>query len=55
MKPSNPRSGHFTLGPNSNDPWWRKLLIYVTLGIFFGILHIAEWLGKTVAFLGELF
>ena len=51
----NPRSGHFTLGPNRNDPWYKKITFHIIIGFFMGILYVMEYLNDAWEFIKGLF
>jgi len=42
----NPRAGHFTLGPDKNDPWYTKLLWWIILAIVGSVFYVMEFLEK---------
>lgn len=54
MRMINPRAGHFTLGPNSNDPWYVKALFYAVVGILMACIYVMEWAGDAISFIGDL-
>lgn len=54
MRMINPRSGHFSLGPNSNDPWYKKLIFYVVMSAFMACIYVMEWAGDALSFIGDL-
>ena len=51
----NPRSGHFTLGPNPKDPWYIRIVGGVIVALFIGAVTMMEKIGDAISFIMELF